>query len=161
MKYILAKLTQFIERQAWGNPAHDDLGLYLTGAIHIEHILSQRPDSEARRTFDLPDRYDEFVRKLGNLTLLERPINESISNGTFSSKKAGYRESQLLLTRALAERPNVGSNTSINRAVADLPEFDGWNSQSIEQRQMVLWLLARRIWMSDIDAATDAVPAVS
>ena len=145
-RYILAKLTQYIEEQAWGNPSHSQLELYLDGSVNIEHILPQSPTMEVRANFDKPDEYDEYVVKLGNLTLLENTINASISNEAFERKKAGYRHSQYLLTSSLVERPQVGKNTRLNRAVESLMQFDKWDSQAIEKRQEMLTMLARRVW---------------
>jgi hypothetical protein len=89
LRYILAKLTQFIEQQAWGNAAHASLGQYIDGAVHIEHILPQTPKGEVRAAFDKVEAYDTWVERLGNLTLLEQTINVSVSNDSFSAKKPG------------------------------------------------------------------------
>lgn len=103
MKYILAKLTQYIDEQAWGNEADTDLSRYLDRSVHVEHILSQAPTQEQRDDFDKPDEYWEYVPRLGNLTLLERSVNTSINNGPFDVKRPGYVHSRFLLTQALAE----------------------------------------------------------
>jgi hypothetical protein len=150
LRYILAKLTQFIEEAAWGNPAHAQLDGYLHGSINIEHILPQSPMPEALAAFDKPVEYDACKEKLGNLTLLERTINTSVSNSTYEVKKAGYRQSSFLLTKSLVEKPQVGSNTQLNRAVRDLTQFETWDSSSIENRQKMLASLAERVWLSDI-----------
>ena len=146
IRYILAKLTQFVEEIAWGNPAHRRLDHYIAKTVDIEHILPQHPTSEVRNSFDLPDEYDRNVIRLGNLTLLEKTINSSISNGCYEAKLPGYRESSFLLTRSLAELPKVGSNTTLNHAVADLESFDHWKSSSIQARQEILGKLARKVW---------------
>jgi hypothetical protein len=57
-----------------------------------------------------------------------------------------YKESQLLLTRALSERPKVGANTKIDMTVADLDPFETWNEAAVEARQQQLAALARVIW---------------
>lgn len=57
-----------------------------------------------------------------------------------------YLQSQLLLTRALAERPKVGANTKIDAAVATLEPFDKWNEETIVKRQEMIRILARTIW---------------
>jgi len=78
IRYILAKLTQYIEEKAWGNPAHGRLDNYVAKNVEIEHILSQNPKQELRDSFDKTDEYDDWVRKLGNLTLLEKTINSEL-----------------------------------------------------------------------------------
>jgi hypothetical protein len=147
LRYILAKLTQYIEQQAWGNPAHTSLSQYIDGAVHIEHILSQKPKPDVRSEFDKEPEYDQWVERLGNLTLLEKTINTSVSNDRFSEKKPGYSQSSFLLTKSLAVKPSVGANTQLNRAAKDLLQFETWNSDDILRRQQMLTRLARRVWM--------------
>jgi hypothetical protein len=143
---FLAKLTQYVEEHAWANPAHGRLDHYITTNVDIEHILPSKPRPDVRAEFDKPDQYEEFVGRLGNLTLLEKTINSSVSNGNLAEKAPGYRQSTLLLTRSLVEKPQVGVNTQLNRAVEDLIQFDTWSSSSIERRGEMLVELARKVW---------------
>jgi ribosomal protein L16 Arg81 hydroxylase len=154
LRYILAKLTQYVEEKAWGNPAHASLRQYLDAAVHVEHILPQTPTPAVRDSFDKADEYDSWVERLGNLTLLEKTINGSVSNEGYVKKKPGYAQSSLLLTKSLATKPNVGVNTQLNRAVKDLLQFDEWNSSTILKRQQMFAALARCVWMPDISQAT-------
>jgi hypothetical protein len=144
--YVLAKLSQFVDEIAKGSSAATALDKYIRSGVEIEHILPQRPDTEMRGAFDLTDRYDEYVGRLGNLTLLEKPINSSVSNGRFELKRPGYASSDFLLTRSLAGSTNVGLNTSYTRATAHLMVFDSWTSAEIERRQAMLTRIAHRVW---------------
>jgi hypothetical protein len=146
VRYILAKLTQYIEEKAWGNPAHGHLDHYVAKNVEIEHILPSKPRPDVRAAFDKLNEYADYSGRLGNLTLLEKTINASVSNGSFSEKAPGYRQSAFLLTKSLAEKPQVGVNTQLNRAVADLAPFENWSSFTIEQRQSLLAKLARKVW---------------
>ena len=146
MRYILAKLIQYIEEQAWGSPTYAQLDRYTDKSVHVEHILPQTPTAEVREAFDKPAEYDDYLSRLGNLTLLEKTINSSVSNGSYADKVPGYRQSSFLLTKSLAEKPHVGVNTQLNRAVADLIQFEYWNSQTITERQEMLTALARKVW---------------
>lgn len=152
VKYLLAKLTQHIERVAWNNPVHDSLDLYVSKKVEIEHILPQRPSSSVRAAFDKADEYDAYKQRLGNLTLLEKVINVVNSNRPFHEKVDGYKESALLLTKSLHEKPSLGKNSSLNRAVELLPEFEGWDSDAIDRRQEALVEIARRVWLADVAA---------
>jgi hypothetical protein len=147
VRYILAKLTQYIEEQAWGNPAYGRLDHYITKKVEIEHILPSNPRPDVRAAFDKPDEYDVHVGRLGNLTLLEKTINSSVQNGSFSEKAPGYRQSTFLLTKSLVEKPQVGANTQLNRAVQELMQFDRWNAAAIQKRQEMLVTLARKVWV--------------
>jgi len=146
MRYILAKLTQHIEERAWGSPTYSQLEHYTDKSVHVEHILPQTPTPAVRDGFDRPDEYDDFVIRLGNLTLLEKTINTSVSNRAYAEKAPGYRQSSFLLTKSLVELPKVGANTQLNRAVADLIQFDDWTSETITRRQEMLTALARKVW---------------
>ena len=152
MRYILAKLTQYIEQQAWDNPTHANLDNYLDGSIHVEHILPETPTEEVMSAFDQPARYEEYVEMLGNLTLLEKTINTSVSNDVYEKKLPGYRQSAFLLTKSLAEKPKVGVNTKLNKAVEELKSFETWSSSAIKERQKMLARIAHRVWDIPEDA---------
>lgn len=158
LKYILAKLTQYVEQQAWKNPAYDSLDLYTNASVQVEHILPRNPLPKVREGFNGKDDYDYWVARLGNLTLLEKPINASISNVDFETKRPGYGQSQMLLTKALNQVPKVGKATSVEQAVEDFPTFTDWTTHSIETRHELLCSIARKVWMSDIELHANAKP---
>ncbi|MEG5163099.1 DUF262 domain-containing HNH endonuclease family protein [Microcoleus sp. AT3-A2] len=146
IRYVLAKITQFVDNQAYSNTSQ--LDRYLDKSITIEHILPKSVKPESRSKFDKPNEYGSYVEKLGNLVLLEKTINSSLSDSMYDAKKSGYKQSQLLLTRSLVEKPAVGNNTQLNRTVnhLNLDQFDVWDSQAIDKRQEMLINLARRVW---------------
>ncbi|MGB3694922.1 MAG: DUF262 domain-containing protein, partial [Spirulinaceae cyanobacterium] len=146
LRYILAKLAQFVDEKAFNNIK--PLDIYLNKSIHIEHILPQSGSTELVQSFDKPAEYDFYVKKLGNLTVLERSINSSISDKCYELKKQDYRESQMLITRSLVEKSNVGNNTQINRSVRslELEQYNEWTSKSIDKRQNKLINLAKKVW---------------
>ncbi len=143
LRYILAKLSQYIDETAWGKEIPLD---HYFKAIHIEHILPQSPLPEVLANFDRPDEYSQYLVMIGNLTLLEKTINTSVSNHDFDVKKHGYKQSFILLTKSLVEKPQVGINTQLNRATQDLLQFDEWNSKTIQSRQEMLTKLAHIVW---------------
>lgn len=145
-RYVLAKLTQFVDQDAFGNQAGFSLQGYLDSSVHIEHILPQNPSFDVAVVFDKPDEYYLYVAKLGNLTVLEKTINSAVSNNAYAEKRPGYLQSQFLLTKSLVERPQFGQNTQLNRATAGLKQFTSWKSQDITERQEMLVTLARRTW---------------
>jgi hypothetical protein len=90
--------------------------------------------------------YDEYKNKLGNLTLLEKPINIVASNGFFLAKKVEYRKCKYYLTSSIAELITVGQNSSITRINQKLQAFDVWSAISIDKRQELLMGLSREVW---------------
>ena len=119
--------------------------------LQIEHILPVNPENTLRSTFVAANpnaRYDEYKNKLGNLTLLEKPINIVASNSFFAAKKEEYRKSKYYLTSSIAGITAVGQNTSINRINERLRAFDDWTSTNIDIRHELLMWLAREVWKS-------------
>lgn len=146
LRYILAKLTQHIEIKAYGETeVTKSLKNYTDNYFEIEHIFPQNPSDRAAEEFgEFEDQ--EIANRLGNLVLVEKPINASLGNKPYSEKCTFYPKSKLLLTHALAERPQIGCNTKIDRAVANLNPFEKWNEDAVKQRQGELTELARSIW---------------
>jgi hypothetical protein len=148
LRYILGKLTQYINEAAYGSHAETDLQTFIDAKVDVEHIFPQHPAPEVLEAFDKPDEMPIYLHCLGNLTLLEKPLNCSISNGHFTHKQAAYRQSKFLITKLLGEVVTVGDNTAINRAVKELETFalGPWNSATIERRQGMLARLAQQVW---------------
>jgi hypothetical protein len=90
--------------------------------------------------------YDEYKNKLGNLTMLEKPINIVASNDFFSVKKAEFRKCEYYLTSSIAKIITVGQNTTISRINDKLQAFDDWPAASIDRRHDLLMGLARHVW---------------
>ena len=146
LRYVLAKLTQYVNEEAWGTETQADLDQFLDGTVHIEHVLPQHPSKKALTEFDKPDQADEYIGRLGNLTLAEETINCSLGNIPFSDKQPVYTNSKFLLTRLLTGKLKVGKNTAVNRAIEGLPTFSQWSSEAIQERQEALTTLARKVW---------------
>jgi hypothetical protein len=145
-RYLLSKLTQFVDMAYNGQKTPGPLSEYAT--LEIEHILPDNPepsllDAWARENPGAA--YDKYKIKLGNLTLLEKPINIVASNDFFSKKKHEYTKAQHYLTSSIAGINTVGQNSSINRINAKLKAFDHWTIVSIDERQELLIGLARDV----------------
>ncbi|HCZ00212.1 MAG: hypothetical protein A3D16_20560 [Rhodobacterales bacterium RIFCSPHIGHO2_02_FULL_62_130] len=145
-QYVLAKLTQQVDILAYGETEGTRwLGNYVSGGYEVEHIFPQNPSDEAATEFgQISD--PEVVQRLGNLVLVEKSINTSLGNRPYSEKRPVYQQSKLLLTRALSERPKVGTNTRIDRAVASIAPYPEWNEALVSDRQRSLVTLARAVW---------------
>jgi hypothetical protein len=155
LRYLLAKLTQAVEVEAYGvTEGTRWLKRYAEGsAYQIEHIHPVAAGPECIAEFG--EASGDWTQRLGNLTLVEQGINSSLGNQPFSSKRPVYAQSQLLLTRAITEKPKVGVKTRIDAAVADLEPFDQWTPLAIEARQAQLTDLASTVW--DVPAAAPTV----
>lgn len=146
-RYLLAKLTQHVDMAYIGVTKPGSLDDYMS--LEIEHILPNTPEPDLRQSFCQANpqaNYDEYKNRLGNFTLLEKPINIVASNGFFERKKAEYRKCKHYLTSSIVEITTVGKNSSINRINEKLRAFDEWSAKSIEDRQALLADLAKSVW---------------
>ncbi|MEY4308026.1 MAG: hypothetical protein RL422_229 [Bacteroidota bacterium] len=99
-----------------------------TGEIHVEHILPQRrssrfPNDDLAWTNQLGENfqihYDSYIHKIGNLTLLEQPLNQRISNSIYRIKRDELQDSVIPQTREIAEQNiNFDYNIISNRSAA-------------------------------------------
>jgi len=94
--------------------------------VHVEHIYPQTPKAEERWK-----EHDVYLTRLGNLTLLDRRLNETIKNGVFSIKLPFYKQSRLLITKSLEI-------------------FQDWNPAMIEKRQTTFGDLAAKLWPENL-----------
>jgi uncharacterized protein with ParB-like and HNH nuclease domain len=163
LRYILAKLTEYVDRNYLGNKDEKDITTYIMKGIEIEHILPYTPTEELLKSFNefsgtpsadqlssFNSNYDQYKIKLGNLTLLEKPMNIVASNDFFQNKQRIYKDSIFYLTRSLSGFTTVGINSSVNRTNTLLKEYSKWDKESIDSRQEVLFNLAKNIWKIEV-----------
>lgn len=121
----------------------------MKSSIHIEHILPETPTKELIDDFSGGDtrEYENYKNKIGNRTLLERPINTSIKRDFYSKKLSEYSKSKFYLTRSIKNIEVVGINTSVNRVNKLLKSYDVWNKESIDDRSQMLLNITKRTWV--------------
>jgi hypothetical protein len=154
-RYLLAKLTQFVDMAYKGVTTPGSLEDYMS--LEIEHILPNTPEPALRQSFTEVNPsadYDEYKNRLGNFTLLEKPINIVASNGFFDAKKPEYKKCRHYLTSSIVELNTVGKNSSINRINEKLRAFDDWTAASIDERQLMLIELAKDVWKTSLIETT-------
>lgn len=146
-RYLLARLTQHVDMAYRGVKTPESLEPFTS--LEIEHILPNNPTTELRTAWSTENGealYDDYKARLGNLTLLEKPINIVASNDFYTKKQGEYRKSANYLTRSLVELAPVGQNTSISRINEKLEAFPTWNAANIDKRHQLLMALAQDIW---------------
>ncbi|MCU7558428.1 DUF262 domain-containing protein [Macrococcus capreoli] len=92
--------------------------------VHIEHIM---PKSLSKGWEISTDEHEEYLQKLGNLTLLGDEYNRNATNKTFEFKKEIYANSQIKITN-------------------DLINHQTWSINDIKKRQENLAKIALEIW---------------
>lgn len=122
IRYIMAELENHLS----------DKGLQFDiDPFTIEHVLPQNPGDVWEQEFSLSQQ-EEFLNRLGNLTLLDEKSNNSKrmnNDKSFVDKKRVYEKSAYLLTQRLAK-------------------YAQWSPASIEDRQNKMAELAIHIWKS-------------
>lgn len=147
IRYLLARLTQHVDMAFSGLKLPGILEPYTN--LEIEHILPDTPTPElcAKWAAENPGAiYEEYKNRLGNLTLLEKPINIVAGNDFYAAKQAEYLKSSNYLTRSLVDLASVGQNTSITRINEKLESFPAWNTAAIDKRHELLMALAMDVW---------------
>ncbi len=145
IKFILGKITAYVDELRLGKTVIGDLTAYTQTSIEIEHIMPQT--CADKKLYDMnDDEFSAYINRLGNLTLLENSINKSIHNDVYANKSKAYKQSKFYLTSSISELVNQGQKTAINRTNELLSAWSDWNKQSIEKRQEMLYRLSEKIW---------------
>lgn len=148
-RYLLARLTQHVDMAYSGLKTPGSLEPFTK--LEIEHILPNNPTAEllTKWATENPNTtYDDYKNRLGNLTLLEKPINIVAGNDFYAAKQAEYRKSGNYLTRSLVGITAVGKNTSISKINQKLKAFPAWDANSIDKRHGLLIALAQDVWIT-------------
>ena len=134
IKFILGKITAYVDALRLGKTTVDDLTSYMQTAVEIEHIMPQTcADKELYGMND--EDFSVYINRLGNLT--RNSINKSIHNDVYANKSKAY-QSKFYLTSSLSELVN---QYPINRT----NDLLVWNKRSIESAKM-LYRLSEMIW---------------
>jgi hypothetical protein len=120
-RYILSKLNDHM-----GGPeliANQDPKI-----VNLEHILPQKPTASWRASFSALATPEDYVQRIGNLTLLTAKINNNIANKSFHVKqRLAFKKSKLKI------------NESPKRVTK-------WGDKEIELRQKQLAKAALQVW---------------
>lgn len=94
-------------------------------AVNLEHIM---PLERAPHWKGIPmEQHENYVKRLGNLALLDRVLNEKIGNLPFTEKVEALKASNVSMTREVAA---AGS----------------WDANAIDERQKQMAKLAVKAW---------------
>ena len=149
LKYILGKLSQYLDEIAYGPR---ELDTYIQRRVDIEHILPVGATQEIIEAFGGPVTAAEALHRIGNLTLIERSHNAVGSNKSFPEKQIVYAQSNFLLTKGLGRDVEVGIATQVNKALDYVGTYEAWDEGSFQKREDKLVSLAGRVW--DVPTAT-------
>lgn len=95
----------------------------------IEHILPENPSENWSKAIP-PNLQEEFVYRLGNLTLLEASANREAQNASYEAKRELYMKSGYAMTNSI--------------------EYAVWTPEQIRKRQEGMAKRATHIWRIDL-----------
>lgn len=96
-------------------------------AVNLEHILPEKDNDNKYSNFT-EDEKKSYLKKIGNLTLMKTKENNDFKSSLFDLKKEKFKESELWITKMIAEN------------------YDDWNVENIKDRQNKLADLAVKTW---------------
>ena len=124
--------------------------------IEVEHIMPLESNIKDYG-FKNNDEFDEYLNRLGNLTLLTKKYNISATNKQFSDKVEHYRASDFIVTKGIVEKlstpikkeePKVQlQNKYFN--ITPIDDIKIWNKEQIDTRSQLLTDLLVKILSSD------------
>jgi len=146
VRMILGALDRLLQRDKLkGEQASFDYD-----KLQIEHVMPQSwmthwpvVDVDEAATELAQQRRRATVDRIGNLTLITAPLNASVSNGPWNTKRGGLREhAQLVLSSMVVK-------------------CDEWNEETIESRGRELARVACRVWTRPTTIADTSIDAES
>lgn len=148
VKFILAKITAYVDALRMGKTEAESLANYMDSHVEIEHIMPQTCVDKSIYGMD-DAQFVLYLNRLGNLTLLENSINKSIHNAEYSTKAEEYKKSKFYLTSSISALVDQGTNTAITRTNKSMSSWTKWDVTSIEERQKMMYRLSEEIWAID------------
>ena len=148
IRYILAKIAQYLDQERLGSYIPQVLDNYITKGVEIEHILPFNPTESLRN--EIGEEYDDLKIRLGILTLLEKTMNIVVGNDFFSKKVIEYSKSPFYISKSIAGLDTIGINSSVTRLNLKLRSYEYWNKETIIDRQNLLYELSKDIWKIEI-----------
>lgn len=118
IRYMLRKINKVSN--------HETMIINDNNKVHIEHILPKKP-REGTWNHITEDEHEEFLWRLGNLTLLGQEYNRKATNRDFIEKKKIYTNSKITMTK-------------------ELVNYTNWTAKEIAERQKEYAELALNIW---------------
>lgn len=142
IRWILGPIDRFMQRQ---NP-HGEQPVFDYNSLTIEHVLPRDWQTHwpvsgigsSDRQLAARER-ERHIHRLGNLTLVTKTLNPSLSNAAWPDKKAALQEhSQLALN-------------------ADLAKYEAWDENAISQRAATLAAVACQVWPRPSSAPSEPI----
>ncbi len=99
--------------------------LALPPILEVEHLMPQAWEKNwplTAPTEELRQRRDEYVNRIGNLTLITKPLNASLSNAAWASKRKSLNQHDVLLINSHLQDIDLWDESSIDARGSDIAD---------------------------------------
>jgi uncharacterized protein with ParB-like and HNH nuclease domain len=144
-KYLLSKIHEHLAGS----------GIRLSNDVQVEHVFPIKHDKWA--SFNRHGRsYDQIIYSIGNMTLLESSINQSVQNDIFKNKVQFYKK-----TRKAGRKSIPGSAIELTYEIYNEYKSSkrSWSIEWIDERTQRFAELACQIWKITVPATAPASTA--
>lgn len=146
--HILARMTYFIEKGSGISSKFEDyISKKIKKPFEIEHIWGDDFDQH-KDEYDNKNDFESDRQLLGNLILLPRGFNQSLSNKPYKDKLEVYY-SQNLLASSLNEKcykNNPSFLTFIKNSNLPFEPHKEYKFEDLEKRQILYKEICERVW---------------
>jgi hypothetical protein len=153
VKYLLARITAFVEQQVGYTTDFETYFHKPSGKpFEIEHIWAKK-FPEHLDEFEQESEFDDYRNRIGGLILLPSGTNQSYGAKTYEEKREHYVKEKNLLAQSLCEltyenNPNF-LNTSVQLGLDFKPHMT-FKKQDLMERQQLYRSIAEILWSEEI-----------
>ncbi len=138
--YVLLRIEAFLKETTGSSyKAITEFSNY-----EIEHIIPRNFDSD-KITFMTKEEHIKYVDRLGNLVLIEKPLNRSIKDAPIEKKKEGYASSSFMQCKGLVT--TLPGNNALAKAYNKVSKINTLCIEEIEERQFNIANLAAETFL--------------
>ena len=148
IKYLLARITSFIEEQSgMGNNFVKYMQNPGGKPFEIEHIWSDHPERHLV-DFNYPEDFKNYRNKIGDLVLLLNGTNQSFNDMNENEKIPHYIKENLLAASLCDELyvKNPNFYKFINSKNLNFKTYKDFDKVAIEERGVLYGKIAEMIW---------------
>ena len=96
-------------------------------SVSLEHILPLNPTEQWIKSLNHPEQAEDWIERIGNLTLISKEDNKKIGRTAFEDKKNCFKNNPIAITKKCAE-------------------YLEWNEDSISKHQEWLGKISAELW---------------
>lgn len=148
VKYLLSRITSFIEKQSGMNSSFDKYFYNTNGKpFEVEHIWADDFD-QFRGEFDQVSDFEDYRNRLGGLLLLPRGTNQSFGKLPYDKKLPHYQRENLLAQTLCNSTYSNNPNFLSMKSRFDFPftPHEEYKKQDLNSRQVLYMKICEEIW---------------